>query len=107
MLRSAPLLVAAALLAVAASGCPSDSVDCEALCARLLACNVTLAPTDDPDLEKVASGERTDPESCALGCADSPVVTVENAACVDDVDITGDQVCQDNLMGCLGLSAPQ
>lgn len=86
-----------------ASGCPS--VDCEALCQRTLACEITFAPSDDPDEQKVESGERTELASCALGCEESPTVTVESAACVDGVEITADPAaCQLPIAECLGIA---
>jgi hypothetical protein len=92
-----------ATAALTMTGCPS--VDCEALCQRTLACEVTFAPSDDPDEVQVASGARSELESCALGCAESPTVTVEAAACVDGVEITGNAaLCQPPVIDCLGLT---
>ncbi len=99
--RISCLLVAAAGFLCA---CPSTSVDCDALCARTLACEVTFGPADDPDGAKVVSGERSDAESCALGCAESPTVNVDNAACVDQLEISSDPaLCQDAVLRCLDL----
>jgi hypothetical protein len=90
-------------VALGAAGCPS--VDCEALCQRTLACEVTFAPSDDPDELKVDTGERTALQSCALGCEESPTVTVESASCIDELEITGDPAqCQPGVVDCLGLS---
>lgn len=100
--RAGLLFVSVAALA----GCPSASVDCDALCARTLACEVTFGPADDPDGAKIIAGERTDAESCALGCAESPTVTVDNALCVDGLEITSDPaLCQDDVLRCLQLEA--
>lgn len=89
----------------ASTGCSSATVDCDALCARTLACEVTFGPSDDPDGEKIVAGVRTDAESCALGCGESPTVNVENATCVDNLEITGDPtLCQDDVLRCLKLS---
>ncbi len=93
-----------AAASIAVAGCSTLTVDCSALCARTLACEVTFAPADDPDGLKIVAGERTDAESCALGCKESPVVTVEHAACVDSLTITGDAAaCQDDVLTCLEL----
>lgn len=102
MIRSLlPVLFAAG--ALGATGCPG--VDCEALCQRTLACEVTFAPSDDPDEQKVDSGERTELESCARGCEESPTVTVDSASCVDTVEVTGDPAqCQPAVVECLGLT---
>jgi hypothetical protein len=101
--RLALVLVALAPFA-GLSAC--SSVDCEALCQRTLACEITFAPADDPDGQLVDSGQRTQNESCALGCAESPTVTVESAACVDAVEISGDPAtCQRPVAECLGVAA--
>lgn len=98
--RLSALLVPVAL---GAAGCPS--VDCEALCQRTLACEVTFAPSDDPDEQKVDNGDRTALESCALGCQESPTVTIDSASCIDELEVTGDPAqCQPGVVGCLGLS---
>ena len=92
-----------AVAALTMTGCPS--VDCDALCQRTLACEVTFAPGDDPDEVQIASGARSEQESCSLGCAESPTVTVEAARCVDAVEITGDAAqCQPLVIDCLGLT---
>ena len=84
------------------SGC--QHVDCEALCQRTLACEVSFAPSDDPSEERVELGERTSLQSCALGCEESPTVTVESASCVDELDIGGDPAqCQADVLTCFGL----
>jgi len=96
-----PLLAAAVL---GTTGCPS--VDCEALCEKTLACEVTFAPSDDPDEQRVDSGERTELESCAIGCQESPTVTVESAACIDEVEVGADPAtCQAPIATCLGIEA--
>jgi len=89
---------------LAVGACSSPVVDCDALCARTLACEVTFGPADDPDGEKIVAGERTDAESCALGCEESPTVNVDNATCVDGLEIGSDPAaCQDDVLRCLKL----
>lgn len=86
-----------------ASGC--SSVDCETLCEKTLACEIAFAPGDDPDEAKIVSGERSELESCTLGCEESPTVTVESAGCIDTIAPSDDvAVCQAPIMECLGLS---
>ena len=81
------------------------AIDCNALCARTLACEVTFGPSDDPSGEKVKSGERSDAESCRVGCEESPRVTVDNARCIDGLTISSDPAqCQGDVMACLGLA---
>jgi hypothetical protein len=102
--RPALLLCAAAFCASTATSC-APAIDCEALCARTLACEVTFGPSDDPDGAKIKSGERSDDESCAIGCEESPRVTVDNARCIDALEITSDPAqCQAQVMECLGLA---
>jgi hypothetical protein len=99
-------VVASIAFVVGGSGaaCTPD-IDCDALCARTLACEVTFGPSDDPDGARIASGERSDAESCALGCEESPRVTVDNARCIDELTITDDPAsCQNGVMECLGLA---
>jgi hypothetical protein len=64
---------------------------------------VTFAPADDPNLTKVKSGERSEEESCALGCEENPAVTVERAACLEDIDVEAPEVCQPKVAECLGV----
>jgi hypothetical protein len=85
-----------------ASSC-GPTVNCENLCQRTLACEVTFAAPDDPDGERVESGERTELESCVLGCDASPLVSVETATCVDGVDTGDAAACQDDVLSCLGV----
>jgi hypothetical protein len=93
------------LLAASASTSCAPSIDCDALCARTLACEVTFGPSDDPNGDKIDSGERSDEESCRLGCEESPRVTVDNARCIDALEITSDPAqCQPQVMECLGLA---
>ncbi|HEY1098583.1 MAG TPA: hypothetical protein VGF99_06630 [Myxococcota bacterium] len=88
--------------AVVGGGC--SSVDCETLCRKTLECNVAFAPSDDPDENKIVTGERTEIESCALGCEESPIVDVDAADCLDGVAATGDlDTCQPQMLQCLGL----
>ena len=89
---------------IGAAGC-APTINCEALCARTLACEVTFGPSDDPDGSRIASGERSDEQSCAIGCEESPRVTVDNARCIDSLEITADPgQCQPEVMECLGLA---
>lgn len=94
------------LTAIAAAGC-GPTVDCTNLCQRTLACEVSFQPADDPTEEKVSSGERTELESCALGCEESPLVTVESATCVDGLDVRDASVCQEQVLQCLGVDEGQ
>ena len=94
-------LVAAAA-GMLANGC--SSVDCEILCQKTLACDIAFAPDDDPDEQKILTGKRSELESCALGCEESPTVNVDNADCVDGVPPSEDvDVCQPPILECLGL----
>jgi hypothetical protein len=94
----------AVLVAALAGGACGPRVDCEKLCARTLACEVTFAAPDDPDGAKLRSGERTDEEACALGCAESTYVTVDGARCVDGVDTSDPATCQPEVLDCLGYA---
>lgn len=92
---------------VLGAGCgPTATVNCENLCMRTMVCQVTFAPEDDLDGEKIESGERTAEESCALGCADQPAVTPDSAACVDSVTDASQNpsVCQEGVLACFGTS---
>lgn len=104
MLRSTlPLLFSSAVIAaIAGAGC-GPTVDCTNLCQRTIACEVSFQPADDPTEEKVASGERTELESCAIGCEESELVTVESATCIDGLDVRDANVCQDQVLQCLGV----
>jgi hypothetical protein len=100
---SLALLFLAHSAVVLAAGC--SSVDCETLCEKTLACEIAFAPGDDPDEAKIISGERSELESCTLGCEESPTVTVESAGCIDTVAPSDDvDVCQPPIMNCLGLA---
>ncbi len=81
------------------------TVDCEALCNRTLACEVTFVAPDDPDDEKIASGERTELRSCAFGCEASPLVDVDSARCIDQVEVGDPNECQAPVLDCLGVDA--
>lgn len=96
----APLVVVVAALGPACGG----EVNCDNLCLHTLPCEVTFAPSDDIEGEKIKSGERTDAESCALGCAENPAVTVESALCVDEVTATdtNPSTCQAPVLECFG-----
>lgn len=84
------------------AGC-GPQVDCELLCQRTLACEVTFEAPDDPNDRLVEAGERTELESCAVGCRASPLVTVESASCIDDLDTRDPGVCQDQVLECLAV----
>lgn len=101
--------VALALVPFALTAACGPSVNCENLCTRTLRCQVTFAPRDDLNGDKVDSGERTAEESCALGCADQPAVTPESATCVDEAtDASQDPtVCQDTVLACFGTGIAQ
>lgn len=90
------------LAAIAAAGC-GPTVECTNLCQRTLACEVSFQPSDDPTEDKVKSGERSELESCTLGCEESPLVTVESATCVDGLDVRDPNVCQSQVLQCLGV----
>jgi hypothetical protein len=85
----------------AALGC-GPTVDCEALCRRTLACEVEFTAPDDPTGAQVASGERSELESCTLGCEASSLVTVESASCIDGLDTRDAASCQGEVLACLG-----
>jgi hypothetical protein len=97
-------LVLAGFTSTAMWSACGPTVNCENLCARTLACEVSFAPSDDIEGAKIANGERTDAESCALGCQENPVVTVESAACVDGVtnESTNPNECQAPVLACFG-----
>ena len=100
----AALMCPAALSAIViAAGCGAE-VNCENLCTRTITCEVDFKPSDDIDGAKVASGERTDLESCTLGCEENPAVTPESALCVDNVTNASQDpaVCQPQVLDCFG-----
>lgn len=103
-------VVVALLLAAAplAASCGPE-VNCENLCTRTMLCQVTFAPSDDLEGEKIDTGERTAAESCALGCAEQPAVTPDSAGCVDEAtDASQDPaVCQDTVLACFGADIAQ
>ncbi len=101
-MRAPPVLLVT-LLATVGSAC-GDQVNCENLCLHTLPCEVTFAPLDDLEGDKIASGERSDAESCALGCADNSAITVEGALCVDEVTAADrdPSTCNANVLECLG-----
>lgn len=103
------LVVPVAVSAIfGASGCGQE-VNCENLCTRTLVCEVDFAPSDDLEGVKIDSGERTDLQSCALGCAENPAVTPESALCVDEVtDASQDPaVCQPQVLQCFGAEVSE
>ena len=99
---------AAAQAAGVATGCGGE-VNCENLCTRTLTCEVTFAPSDDLEGAKIVSGERTDEQSCALGCAENPAVTTESAQCVDEVTNASQDpvVCQRQVLDCFGAEVSE
>jgi hypothetical protein len=100
----APLVV----VFVLAASCGGDNVNCDALCTRTILCEVDFAPSDDPNKEKVLSGERTEQESCVIGCEENPAVTPDSARCVDQVtDASQDPaVCRDQVLACFEIPPP-
>jgi hypothetical protein len=103
-LRALPAFAAIALGAIASlatAGC-APPVDCAAVCERTLACEVSFQPPDDPAEERVERGERTELESCTLGCQASPLVDEESAACISTLDTRDANVCQADVLDCLG-----
>lgn len=95
------LAIAFAIGALAIAGCGPD-VDCETVCETALACEVSFQPPDDPAEELVARGERSELESCVIGCRASPLVDAESAACVGTVEARDANVCQADVLDCLG-----
>lgn len=106
LLAPAPAAAVAAVLVGA--GCGGE-VNCENLCTRTLVCEVEFAPSDDLEGAKIASGERTELQSCALGCEENPAVTPESAQCVDEVtDASQDPVvCQPQVLECFGAEVSE
>jgi len=105
MQSARPLVVSlATVVALSTTIACEATVDCESLCARTLACDVEFTAPDDPDGDKVASGERSELESCVLGCEVSPLVTLESASCVDGLDTSDPATCQGEVLDCLGAS---
>jgi hypothetical protein len=100
-----PALACAFLLSLTA--CGGDEVNCENLCKHTLACEVSFAPSDDLEGKKIKSGERTDLESCTLGCEENPRVTEESARCVDQVTVTTAEQCQEPVLDCFGAADAQ
>jgi hypothetical protein len=88
---------------VSCAGC-EPPVDCEALCSKSLACEVTFDAPDDPIDAKIESGERTELESCVMGCNDSSLVTQESAQCIEDLESENAAVCQQQVLDCLAIS---
>ena len=102
---ASPLVVTFALATpLLGGGCGEAEVNCENLCIRTLACEVTFGPSDDPEGALIASGERTAEQSCALGCEENPAVTPESALCVDEVTNadTNPATCQPPVLECFG-----
>ena len=87
-------------------GC-GETVNCETLCVRTLKCNVSFQPSDDPDRAKVVVGERSEQESCTVGCLENQVVTVDAAKCIDDVPIQDGITCQKEMLTCLGANTEE
>jgi hypothetical protein len=81
-------------------------VDCSALCQDALQCEVEFRPGDDPEGEKITSGERSAVTSCVLGCEESPIVTQGTADCIAQLPIdttTPAASCQTEVLTCLGV----
>ncbi|MBL93026.1 MAG: hypothetical protein CMH56_14590 [Myxococcales bacterium] len=93
-------------LLLALNGC-GETVNCENLCTRTLKCNVSFQPSDDPDRAKVLVGERTEQDSCAIGCNENQVVTVDAARCIDNVAIQDGPTCQNEMLTCLGANGTE
>jgi hypothetical protein len=93
-----------ALFVVAGALACAGEVNCEKLCLHTFACEVTFAPSDDIEGEKITSGERTEEQACALGCQEHPAVTVESARCVDEITAasTDPAACQEPVLACFG-----
>lgn len=91
-------------VASALAGCEPE-VLCENLCTRTLACEVTFAPSDDVDGNRILLGERSELQSCVRGCEESPAVTAESGRCVDAVtDKDSDPVtCQVPVAACFNI----
>jgi hypothetical protein len=105
----AVVVVPVALSAIVfASGC-GEKVNCENLCTRTIVCEVDFAPSDDIEGAKIASGERTELESCTLGCEENPAVTPESALCVDEVTNASQDaaVCQPQVLECFGAQVSE
>lgn len=96
LLCTVPLSISLSLV-----GC-GETVNCENLCTRTLKCNVSFQPADDPDRAMVATGARTELESCTAGCVDNEIVTVERASCIDALPIENANTCQNAMLDCLG-----
>ena len=92
------------LVALSTAAC--SPVDCDAVCDRTLACGVSFDAPDDPDGARIRSGERSEAESCVLGCQTSPLVDHEAARCIADVRPGDAEVCEDQVAACLGASTP-
>ena len=81
-------------------GC-GDPVDCGSVCETALECEVTFDAPDDPDEEKIESGERSDLESCIMGCNQSELVTPASADCIEALDTENTAACQEATLECL------
>jgi hypothetical protein len=87
---------------VGVSAC-GPTIDCEAVCRRTLLCEVDFTAPDDPQGRRVRSGERSELESCTLGCQSSSLVTVESVTCLDGIDTRDASTCQGEVLLCLGV----
>jgi hypothetical protein len=103
------LVVPVAISAIfVVAGC-GEKVSCENLCTRTLVCEVDFAPSDDLEGAKIDTGERTELESCTLGCEENPAVTPESALCVDEVTNASQDpaVCQPQVLQCFGAQVSE
>jgi hypothetical protein len=102
MLRAlaSPVVVATAFaLAIVTAGC-GQTVNCENLCARTLACGVTFGSADETVQERIDAGELSESEGCLIGCEEREV-NVETASCIDAVPVTSVAECQDPILACI------
>ncbi|MFH1808477.1 MAG: hypothetical protein ABIJ09_07025 [Pseudomonadota bacterium] len=94
--------IALVVLSISGWVCACPGPDCLAICDHSLACDVTFTPADDPNLRKIESGERTDRESCELGCRESLSVDAASEACILGVEAREPEQCRAELQTCLG-----
>jgi hypothetical protein len=97
---SPPFVVATALAFAAVWGGCGQTVNCENLCARTLACGVTFGSADETVQERIDAGELSEAEGCSIGCEEREV-NVETASCIDAVPVTSVAECQDPVLACI------
>ena len=107
--RYAFLGISFALLVTANSSCVGcgEPVDCTSVCEKALECEVTFDAPDDPDEEQIESGERSELESCVMGCNQSELVTSESAQCIDSIDSENPAICQEMTLDCLEIESTE